>query len=518
MISSSSVHASNLHATCFTCSDFSFVVNQSSRLMSGARRRRGFSSALPRATWSRSNQGEFSIFEFFSTCGSCMSTISPPATEEVRSWSCRRLGKKSTCGCRRSKKLKKWYFSLVWSWPCGARQLGAIAPSLLHAPRSTHFAPAKRILHYVAGTRFLGILYRRGAVDPSLLSLEVKTEHNQVSASVDADHAGAHHRRSVSSLAVLLNGVMVTWLFHPVTAISNTENEFYCSCLCVCVCVCVCAFVSSSLKSHFFSLSFYFIYIVQVFVAIPCGFLLQHFVFTWSAQTERERVCTIEREGGRDTEKKRDTARQTWERIRKRDSRCVRVCAHTRKQNVTTIKVSLFLFRIKGPRQCLPYSSIPTVSNVGRKRVTGSLHCKVSFENPFVSGMFNQRNLNFGTYSSLPFSCHLLRGITHTLYSWAPAKFWGMLSSFVWRAQSPDRFPILQFSLPMTLWHFISETQGMKILIRSCPTWSTSIFPRAFHILVHTERLRVFNFHRTGLLMEHVVSKQIDTPSTFHCV
>jgi len=117
-------------------------------------------------------------------------------------------------------------------------------------------------------------------VDPSLPSLEVRTELNQVSASVDADHAGAHHRRSVSSLAVILNGVMVTWLskLHPVTAISNTESST--ARVCVCVCVCVCVFVSSSLKSHSFSLSFHFIYIVQVFVAIPCGFLLQHFVFT----------------------------------------------------------------------------------------------------------------------------------------------------------------------------------------------------------------------------------------------
>jgi len=168
---------------------------------------------------------------------------------------------------------------VVTLWRAAAR---GYSPLPLHAPRPTHFASAMRILRYLAGTRFLGILYRRGAVDPSLPSLEVKTEHNQVSASVDADHVGAHHRRSVSSWAVLLNGVMVTWLskLHPVTAISNNENEFYCSFVCVFVCVCVCAFVSSSLKSHSFSLSFHFIYIVPAFVAIPCGFLLQHFVFT----------------------------------------------------------------------------------------------------------------------------------------------------------------------------------------------------------------------------------------------
>ena len=39
----------------------------------------------------------------------------------------------------------------------------------------THIAAAKRILRYLAGTRSLGITYKRGAVDPSLLSIGMET-------------------------------------------------------------------------------------------------------------------------------------------------------------------------------------------------------------------------------------------------------------------------------------------------------------------------------------------------------
>ena len=56
-------------------------------------------------------------------------------------------------------------------------------------PGPTHIAAAKRILRYIAGTRSLGITYRRGAVDPSLLSIGMETGPNQLSASADADHA-----------------------------------------------------------------------------------------------------------------------------------------------------------------------------------------------------------------------------------------------------------------------------------------------------------------------------------------
>jgi len=65
-------------------------------------------------------------------------------------------------------------------------------------PGPTHISAAKRILRYLAGTRSLGITYRRGAVDPSLLSVGVRTAPNLLSASADADHAGADDRRSVS--------------------------------------------------------------------------------------------------------------------------------------------------------------------------------------------------------------------------------------------------------------------------------------------------------------------------------
>ena len=50
-------------------------------------------------------------------------------------------------------------------------------------PEPTHIAAAKRVLRYLAGTRSLGITYRRGAVDPSLLSVGVRTAPDQLSAS-----------------------------------------------------------------------------------------------------------------------------------------------------------------------------------------------------------------------------------------------------------------------------------------------------------------------------------------------
>jgi len=66
-------------------------------------------------------------------------------------------------------------------------------------------------------------------VDPSLLSVGVKTAPNQFSASADADHAGADDGRSVSGWAIMLAGAMIAWSSkcQPVTAISSTESEFY---------------------------------------------------------------------------------------------------------------------------------------------------------------------------------------------------------------------------------------------------------------------------------------------------
>ena len=96
-------------------------------------------------------------------------------------------------------------------------------------PGPTHIAAAKRILRYLAGTRSPGITYRRGAVDPSLLSIGMETGPNQLSASSDADHAGADDCRSVSGWAIMLAGEMIAWSSkrQPVTAIRSTESEIY---------------------------------------------------------------------------------------------------------------------------------------------------------------------------------------------------------------------------------------------------------------------------------------------------
>jgi len=106
-------------------------------------------------------------------------------------------------------------------------------------PGPTHIAVSNRILRYLAGTRSLGITYRRGAVDPSLLSIGMETGPNQLSASADVDHAGADDRRSVSGWAIMLAGAMIAWSSkrQPVTAISSTESEFYSVSQCALDCV-----------------------------------------------------------------------------------------------------------------------------------------------------------------------------------------------------------------------------------------------------------------------------------------
>ena len=62
---------------------------------------------------------------------------------------------------------------------------------------------------------------------------------NQLTASADADHAGAKDRRSVSGYAIMLAGAMVMWTSkrQPVTAISSTESEFYSVSQCALDCV-----------------------------------------------------------------------------------------------------------------------------------------------------------------------------------------------------------------------------------------------------------------------------------------
>ena len=99
----------------------------------------------------------------------------------------------------------------------------------MHNPGPTHIAAIKRVLRYLAGTRNRGITYRRDAPDPAALAMGKHVGANQITASADADHAGAKDRRSISGYAIMLAGAMVMWTSkrQPVTAISSTESEFY---------------------------------------------------------------------------------------------------------------------------------------------------------------------------------------------------------------------------------------------------------------------------------------------------
>jgi len=76
-------------------------------------------------------------------------------------------------------------------------------------------------------------------MDPSLLSVRVETAPNQLSASADADHAGADDRRCVSGWAIMLAGAMIAWSskHQPVTTISSTKSEFYSVSQCALDCV-----------------------------------------------------------------------------------------------------------------------------------------------------------------------------------------------------------------------------------------------------------------------------------------
>ena len=82
----------------------------------------------------------------------------------------------------------------------------------------------QRVLRYLAGTRSLGFTYRRVGQDDTIRSVHGSLEPNTLSASADADHAGAKDRRSVRGWALMLNGVAVTWASRrqPVTTISST--------------------------------------------------------------------------------------------------------------------------------------------------------------------------------------------------------------------------------------------------------------------------------------------------------
>ena len=100
-------------------------------------------------------------------------------------------------------------------------------------PDPTHTAAGKRILRYLACTRSLGITYKRSTMDPSLLSVGVETAApDQLSASADADHAGADDHRSVGGWAIMLAGAMIAWM-----SISSTESKFYSVAQCALNCV-----------------------------------------------------------------------------------------------------------------------------------------------------------------------------------------------------------------------------------------------------------------------------------------
>jgi len=96
-------------------------------------------------------------------------------------------------------------------------------------PEPTHIAAIRRVLRYLAGTRHMGITYRRTDADTA----------NQLYATADADHAGADDRRSVSGWAVMLAGAMMSRASkrQPVTAISSTESNFYSVSFCGLDCV-----------------------------------------------------------------------------------------------------------------------------------------------------------------------------------------------------------------------------------------------------------------------------------------
>ena len=111
--------------------------------------------------------------------------------------------------------------------------------SFMSNPGPSHVAAARRVLWYLAGTRALGITYRRNGQDATVTSVGDTVPSNTLTASADADHAGAKDRRSVSGWTLMLNGAAVTWSSkrQTVTAISRTESEFYSVSQCALDCV-----------------------------------------------------------------------------------------------------------------------------------------------------------------------------------------------------------------------------------------------------------------------------------------
>lgn len=88
-------------------------------------------------------------------------------------------------------------------------------------PCPSHVIAAKRILHYLTGTKHLKLTYKRS--DNPLTG-------NRLSAYADLDHAcDPDTRRSVTGFVVLLNGGAVSWqsVRQQVTALSSAEAEYY---------------------------------------------------------------------------------------------------------------------------------------------------------------------------------------------------------------------------------------------------------------------------------------------------
>jgi hypothetical protein len=78
-------------------------------------------------------------------------------------------------------------------------------------PGPSHVAAARRVLRYLAGTRSLGITYKRSGQDAAVTSVGGHVSSNTLTASADADIAGAKDRLNVSGWALMLNGAAVTW-------------------------------------------------------------------------------------------------------------------------------------------------------------------------------------------------------------------------------------------------------------------------------------------------------------------
>ena len=98
---------------------------------------------------------------------------------------------------------------------------------------------SSQIFSAASKTPFDGLLCRR-SLAPLVKQMHAKLScANALSASADADHAGADDRQSVSGWSVMLNGAMISWASkrQQVTAVSSTESEFYAVSQCAIECV-----------------------------------------------------------------------------------------------------------------------------------------------------------------------------------------------------------------------------------------------------------------------------------------